>query len=231
MGGGDADDRFDEVGEGSSSGGTDQVRVMEEGVEDVGVQGEGDAGEETKLDPEERERMLQDAQVAKEAGNAHFKAGEIESAIDCYTESIDVSPEDALQERSVFFANRSACYSRLGQHRDVVSDCDAALDLQPGYVKALLRRAQAYEALDDPTSALADMKKVVEVDPGAKVAAAAVPRLQAASDAKLEAQKEEMLGKLKDLGNSVLGRFGMSLDNFKAQKDPNTGSYNISFGQ
>ena len=38
-----------------------------------------------------------------------------------------------------------------------------------------------------------------------------------------------MLGKLKDLGNSVLGRFGMSLDNFKAEKDPNTGSYNISF--
>ena len=40
-----------------------------------------------------------------------------------------------------------------------------------------------------------------------------------------------MLGKLKDLGNSILGRFGMSLDSFKATKDPTTGSYNISFGQ
>ncbi|EAY78997.1 hypothetical protein OsI_34106 [Oryza sativa Indica Group] len=38
-------------------------------------------------------------------------------------------------------------------------------------------------------------------------------------------------GKLKDLGNSVLGRFGMSVDNFKAVKDPNTGSYSISFQQ
>jgi hypothetical protein len=36
-------------------------------------------------------------------------------------------------------------------------------------------------------------------------------------------------GKLKELGNSVLGRFGMSVDNFKAVKDPNTGSYSISF--
>jgi hypothetical protein len=36
-------------------------------------------------------------------------------------------------------------------------------------------------------------------------------------------------GKLKDLGNSVLGRFGMSVDNFKAVKDPNTGSYSIQF--
>ena len=59
----------------------------------------------------------------------------------------------------------------------------------------------------------------------------AIPRLEKLSAAKLEEQKEEMLGKLKDLGNSVLGRWGMSLDNFKAEKDPNTGSYNISFSQ
>ena len=44
-----------------------------------------------------------------------------------------------------------------------------------------------------------------------------------------EAMKNEMLGKLKDLGNGLLGKFGLSLDNFKAQKDPNSGSYNISF--
>ena len=78
-------------------------------------------------------------------------------------------------------------------------------------------------------TALADMRRVVEIDPSVKAASAAVPRLEAASRDKLEAQKEEMMGKLKDLGNSVLGRFGMSLDNFKAEKDPNTGSYNISF--
>ena len=38
-------------------------------------------------------------------------------------------------------------------------------------------------------------------------------------------------GKLKELGNGILGKFGMSLDNFKAEKDPTTGSYNISFQQ
>ena len=35
--------------------------------------------------------------------------------------------------------------------------------------------------------------------------------------------------KLKDLGNSILGNFGMSVDNFKAVKDPATGSYSISY--
>ena len=40
-----------------------------------------------------------------------------------------------------------------------------------------------------------------------------------------------MLGKLKDLGNSLLGKRGLSLDNFKAVQDPATGSYSIAFQQ
>ena len=42
--------------------------------------------------------------------------------------------------------------------------------------------------------------------------------------------KREMLDKMKDLGNSLLGNFGLSLDNFKAEKDATTGSYSIQFG-
>lgn len=34
---------------------------------------------------------------------------------------------------------------------------------------------------------------------------------------------------MKGFGNTILGKFGLSLDNFKAEKDPETGSYNIQF--
>ena len=44
----------------------------------------------------------------------------------------------------------------------------------------------------------------------------------------LEQKKDEMLGKLKDLGNSILGNFGMSLDNFKMEKNAE-GGYSVQF--
>ena len=41
----------------------------------------------------------------------------------------------------------------------------------------------------------------------------------------------DTLRQLKDLGNNILGNFGLSLDNFQAVQDPQTGSYSISFNQ
>ena len=52
-------------------------------------------------------------------------------------------------------------------------------------------------------------------------------RLQIQYDDKMSKMKDEALGKLKELGNSILGNFGMSLDNFKMNQDPSTGSWNI----
>ncbi|EOD19065.1 tetratricopeptide repeat protein [Emiliania huxleyi CCMP1516] len=179
-------------------------------------------------------RALAEALLSKEQGNTAFGAGEYVEALEYYSDAID-AVTDECAERAVFYGNRAACYARLGEHQNAVADCSAALALRPGYVKVLLRRAKAREALDEPSEAAEDMRSVAEQAPSGskerREATAALPRLEAAAAAKLEAQKEEMLGKLKDLGNNILGRFGMSLDNFKAEKDPATGSYNISFGK
>ena len=45
-----------------------------------------------------------------------------------------------------------------------------------------------------------------------------------------EKEKDEMLGKLKELGNGILGRFGLSTDMFKFEQQPG-GGYNMSFQQ
>ena len=41
----------------------------------------------------------------------------------------------------------------------------------------------------------------------------------------------QVLGKLKSLGNTILGKFGLSLDNFKMKQDPATGGYSMNFQQ
>ncbi|KAG0470589.1 hypothetical protein HPP92_016651 [Vanilla planifolia] len=110
-----------------------------------------------------------------------------------------------------------------GKIDDSVKECSKALELNPRYVKALIRRGEAHEKLENYEEAIADMKKILEIDPSNDQAIRNIRRLEPLAAEKREKLKEEMMGKLKDMGNNILGRFGMSLDNFKAVKDPNTG--------
>lgn len=84
----------------------------------------------------------------------------------------------------------------------------------------------AFEHLDRLEEAITDLKTVQEIDSDYKVQNA-IDRLTKLNNEKMEKMKEEAMGKLKDLGNSVLGFMGMSLDDFKFTQDANTGSWSI----
>ncbi|CAM9579048.1 unnamed protein product, partial [Ectocarpus fasciculatus] len=96
------------------------------------------------------------AREMKEAGNEHYKNGEFEDAVDYYTMALHYCPEDEghKKDRAVFLANRAQGHLRLEEYDTVVDDCTAALELDPTYVKALLRRAQANEHLEKYDMAL-----------------------------------------------------------------------------
>lgn len=47
------------------------------------------------------------------------------------------------------------------------------------------------------------------------------------AEIKKKQMQEEVVGKLKDLGNKFLGMFGMNLDNFKMKPNEN-GGYSVS---
>eukprot|EP00300_Choanocystis_sp_HF-7_P042723 c9429_g1_i2.p1 GENE.c9429_g1_i2~~c9429_g1_i2.p1 ORF type:complete len:209 (+),score=57.54 c9429_g1_i2:55-681(+) len=165
----------------------------------------------------------------KAEGNTLFGEKNYEQAIGAYTQAIDVCPNNSV--RAQCYGNRAACYVALDQYEPAISDCTSALEIDPTYTKVLARRMGAYETLDKIEDALTDAKKVVELDPGHKAAIATVAKLEPIVRERQEREKEEMMNKLKDLGNSFLGKFGLSLNNFKTQRDPGTGSYNISFQQ
>lgn len=187
------------------------------------------SGSEEQLDPQ-LQQLIAECERLKQEGNALYAQGEYDGALQLYWQAIDQAPEDA-QERAVYLCNAAACYLKKQDWQLACEQCSAALKINGSYLKALVRRATALQELDDLEHALADAQKVVELDPGNAWAVKTVAKLTPEVQARQEKLKEEMLGKLKDLGNSLLGKFGLSLDNFKAEQDPATGGYSIKFNQ
>lgn len=93
------------------------------------------------------------------------------------------------------------------------------------------RRAKLYEQDDKLDEALADCKRVLDIDSGQREAREAQARLTPLINERNEKLKTEMLSSLKDLGNMILKPFGLSTSNFQMQQDPNSGSYSINFNQ
>ncbi|NWR46869.1 TTC1 protein, partial [Regulus satrapa] len=109
--------------------------------------------------------------------------------------------------------------------------CFPAVELDPHYIRALLRRAELYEKTEKLDEALEDYKAVLEKDPS-------VHQAREACMVSLSFSKKEgthghhlQIRKLKDLGNLVLRPFGLSTENFQIKQDSSTGSYSINFVQ
>eukprot|EP00465_Bigelowiella_longifila_P011230 CAMPEP_0185263024 /NCGR_PEP_ID=MMETSP1359-20130426/11028_1 /TAXON_ID=552665 /ORGANISM="Bigelowiella longifila, Strain CCMP242" /LENGTH=258 /DNA_ID=CAMNT_0027850125 /DNA_START=119 /DNA_END=895 /DNA_ORIENTATION=+ len=175
------------------------------------------------------EKDPEKAVEAKVEGNTLFKTGKFEEALRKYDEAIALCPDDEKESLAAYHCNSAAVHSKMSDWESVIESCTKAIDSKPDYVKAYMRRSVAYEKQDKPVEAYEDIKKADELAPNTARIKARCVKLSVAAQERQEKMKNEMLGKLKDLGNTILGNFGMSLNNFKAQKDPNTGSYNISY--
>eukprot|EP00794_Sanderia_malayensis_P005587 gene5587-6276_t len=181
------------------------------------------------LSEDVKREYIEQAQDLKRKGNEYFKRQEYDDAIEKYTGALEICPKCQSKDLAVLFANRAACYVHMKENLQVIKDCTAALEKDELYIKARLRRAQAYENEDKLEDALEDYKRVLELDRSCAVAIQAVMRLPDQIKERNEKLKDEMLGKLKDLGNMVLKPFGLSTENFNMQQDPNTGGYSINF--
>ena len=89
------------------------------------------------------------ANKKKEAGNAAFQAKDLDGAIKLYTEAIEL---DELNH--ILYSNRAAAYLLKKDYENARSDCKKCLELEPLFVKAMLRLANAERGLGDKKAAL-----------------------------------------------------------------------------
>nr|CAB3267323.1 tetratricopeptide repeat protein 1-like [Phallusia mammillata] len=204
-----------------------EVEEMTEAIEKTCLDEEFEEG----LTEEEKEDLKKESLEFKKDGNEQFKQQKYTEAHDLYTRGLQRCPKCFKIERSVLFSNRAACYKNMDKNKEAIKDCSEAIALNPKYVRVLLRRAQLYEDTEKLDEALGDYKSVIEIDPSVQQAREACMRLPQQINERNEKMKEEMMGKLKELGNMVLKPFGLSTNNFQMQQNPETGSYNVQFVQ
>jgi tetratricopeptide (TPR) repeat protein len=100
----------------------------------------------------------------KDLGNAAFKTGEYESAIEHYTRSLQ---EDG--ETAVAYANRSMSYLKLERWAEAERDASAALKIDASYLKAHQRRGVARRRLGKFLEATMDYENALLLEPNSKV--------------------------------------------------------------
>lgn len=172
------------------------------------------------------EDSLASASRLKEQGNDSFREKLYPEAIALYSQAIDLlNPETEGHKESlaILYGNIAACHQNQQELTEALQYCDKSLAMNPHYTRVRGRKVRILLDLGNVREAKEEADKG-ELPPEIKA------EVEHKAAIHFEEEKEEMLGKLKDMGNSLLGKFGLSIDNFKTQKNEN-GSYNISFSK
>ncbi|CAH9098668.1 unnamed protein product [Cuscuta europaea] len=116
----------------------------------------------------------------KEGGNRLFQNRDYEGAMFMYGKAIKLLPGnhiDVCHLRS----NMAACYMQIGlsEYPRAIHECNLALEVSPNYIKALLKRARCYEALDKLDLALRDVRRVLQGEPDNLMATEIAERVKA----------------------------------------------------
>ena len=139
----------------------------------------------------------------------------------------DFNQEDAKDEHPLV-AKAKEKTARQKLQSDAKDHFEFAIELDSKYVKPLYQRMCILKNETEYEEALADALKIKELDPSFAGIGPTIAELEKLKAQKFEKMKEEVIGGLKNLGNMFLGNFGMSIDNFKMQQNPD-GTYNLQY--
>jgi import receptor subunit TOM70 len=100
--------------------------------------------------------LHEQAKRAKDLGNKRFQGRQYAKAVEEYGRAISLAPDPTHKDVAVFYGNRAQAHAMLEMHAKAETDCDAAIAIDPRYVKAFCRRAVAREKQGNLEGAFAD---------------------------------------------------------------------------
>lgn len=113
-----------------------------------------------------RKSKLSGPELYKEKGDDLYKNAQFEAAITEYTKCLDALQKQKQGQSALAlkaYSNRAACYKQISNFDGTIADCTAVLEVEPDNVKALIRRAQAFEGVERYRFALQDVKTVLQM--------------------------------------------------------------------
>ena len=109
--------------------------------------------EENYINPEK-------AEESNNAANELFKQGAFPGALEAYTEAIKRNPKSAK-----YYSNRAACLIKLMEFTRALTDVDKSLELEPNFIRALLRKGNIHFLLKENHKSLEAYQKVLTLEP------------------------------------------------------------------
>ncbi|XP_035528441.1 sperm-associated antigen 1 [Morone saxatilis] len=137
----------------------------------------------TKVDASlltQQEKLLL-ANREKDKGNEAFRANDYEEAVAYYCRSLSIIPTVAA------YNNRAQAEINLKHWHNAMGDCQRVLELEPGNMKALLRRATVYHHMGNFQMAAEDLRMVLREEPQN----AAATKLLSSTEKKMKEHPEQ----------------------------------------
>lgn len=190
----------------------------------------GEEEPEVQLTEEEKEEINKKIIGDRKEAGELYKAQKYIEALNMYSLLLKDAKRAKLNEQLVIlYCNQGICFNKLNDKEKALESFSNALKINDKYAKALANRMLLYNAKGDYIEAYDDFKRLKEIDQKLFSNYAHMEgELCAKAEVKKKEMTDEMLGKLKEMGNSILGNFGISLDNFKMI--PNgQGGYSIQY--
>ena len=100
------------------------------------------------------------AEKRRADGNERFKEGDYAQAVVHYTSCIAIDDSN-----HVAYANRSACFLKLGEHERALRDARRCVDIAPGFVKGRFRVGLSLHALGRFAEAAAALAEAETLEP------------------------------------------------------------------